>query len=207
MPQPMRQTAIADTSNDAEEMLGFSAPYTAIIGLEGACPILFHRWSCESVDAKAKAAKNSKAKKTDDVNSYVWRNEAGNICLPGEYLKQAIVHAAKFRADPRSPRKSAMDLFKAGIVAVDELCEINGGVQAWDYLDQRRVAVQRAGITRTRPAFLTGWRAECRLMVLTPEYIDAAALNETAAAAGRLIGLGDHRPSYGRFNLIRFEVT
>ena len=44
---------------------------------------------------KAKAAKGSAAKKSDNVESYVWRDGEGNICLPGEYLRGAIVAAAK----------------------------------------------------------------------------------------------------------------
>lgn len=200
-------TALSEASNDAADLIAQSEPYSVVVGIEGACPVLFHRWSCESVESKAKAAKNSRQKKTDDVESYIWRNEENHICLPGEYLKQAIVHAAKFRPDPRSPRKSAMDLFKAGVVAVDDLCPINGGVEVWDYLDQRRVTVQRAGITRVRPAFLRGWRVECQLMVLLPEYIEPSMLNEVTQAAGRLIGVADHRPSYGRFNVTKFETA
>lgn len=201
-------TAILETlspvSNDASELLSFELPYTAEISVEGIAPLLFHRWSVEAVEAKGKAAKGSAAKKTDDTESYVYRNAKSEISIPGEYFRMALVGAAKYQQDPRSPRKSAMDLFKAGVAVLDELCSL--GTKDWDYLDRRRVMIQRNGITRTRPAMAKGWKATMRLQVLTPEYINPHLLNATLATTGRLIGVGDFRPTYGRFQIVKFEV-
>lgn len=191
-------------TNGAESGIEMTLPYRAQVTLEGVCPLLFHRWNCESVESKSKAAKGSKEKKTDDVESFVYRNEKGEISIPGEYLRGAIIHAAKFQQDPRSPRKSAMDLFKAAIVSLTELASL--GSKDWDYLDKRRVVIQRNGVTRSRPAMKEGWRAEFVLMVNLPEYISPQLLNSTIQAAGKLIGLADFRPSYGRFNVVEFEV-
>lgn len=198
----MKNTELSNVSNGAETDI--ITPYVVEIEVEGVSPLLFHAWNVEAVAEKAKAAKGSKAKKQDNVDSYVYRNEEGDICIPTEYLRQSIIVAAKYRQDPRSPRKSAMDLFKAGIVGITNLVSL--GKKEWDYLDQRRVTVQRAGITRTRPAFKTGWRAIFRLIVLTPEYIAPALLNDVVQAAGRLVGVGDFRPTYGRFQVVKFAV-
>ena len=97
-----------------------------------------------------------------------------------------------------------MDLFKAGVVALDELCSL--GSTDWDYLDRRAVTVNHARVPRQRPAFNIGWRATCRLQSLLPEYISPQILNDRLQAAGRLIGVGDLRPTYGRFLVSRFEV-
>lgn len=196
--------ALAPTTNDAASTIQLLTPYAARISVEGTCPILFHRWSCEDVEAKATAAKGSRGKKQDNVESYVYRTESGELAIPGEYFRQAVIHAAKFRQDPRSPRKSAMDLFKAGIAVLDEFCSL--GVPKWDYIDQRRVTIQRAGITRMRPAMHKGWRCTVMLQVLLPEYIDAMTLNEVVQSAGRIVGVADNRPSYGRFAVVGFDV-
>lgn len=195
---------LATPTNGAEEQIGYEAPYVVSITIRGAADLLFHRWNCESVAHKASAAKNSKAKKSDDIESYVWRDESGGICLPGEYLRQSIIMAAKFRQDPRSPRKSAMDLFKAGLVCLTPLAPL--GVDECDYLDTRRVTVQRAGINRVRPAMRAGWEASFDLQVLTPEYISAALLNDVVTMAGRLVGVGDFRPTFGRFQIVEFNA-
>lgn len=195
--------SISERSNGGKVTIDASLPYSVAVALEGSSDLLFHRWNCDAVEAKAKAAKNSKAKKSDDTESYVYRNDAGELCLPGEYIRQAIIHAAKFKQDPRSPRKSAMDLYKAGVVSETMLASL--GVTEWDYLDTRRVVVQRSGISRTRPAMRAGWRAIFQLTVLTPEYISRTDLNDTLQTAGRLIGVGDFRPTYGRFQIIGFD--
>jgi len=196
---------LSETSNGGKTAIEMGLPYAVHVTLEGASDLLFHRWNCEAVDAKANAAKNSKAKKQDDIESYVWRDEKGQLCLPGEYVRQAIIHAAKFKQDPRSPRKSAMDLFKAGVVSLTDVASL--GTKSWDYLDTRRVTVQRAGVNRTRPAMKKGWKADFTLQILTPEYIDPTLFREVLDTAGRLVGVGDFRPTYGRFNVNNFKIS
>jgi len=201
-----RLTAIGgeSPSNGAEHGIEMSMPYRVEVEIEGTAPILFHRWNCESVESKSKAKKGSAEKKSDDVESYVYRTEKGELAIPGEYLRGAIVGAAKFQQDPRSPRKSAMDLFKAGVISLTPLASL--GVKDWDLLDKRRVVIQRSAITRSRPCMREGWKAKFILQIQLPEYIDQALLNSTIQAAGKLIGLGDFRPSFGRFNVIEFSV-
>lgn len=191
-------------TNGGRETIERSFPYQVSVTLEGTSDLLFHRWNCEEVEAKSKAAKGSTSKKTDNVESYVYRNDDGQLCLPGEYLRMAIIAAAKFKQDPRSPRKSAMDLFKAAIVCLNPLAPL--GCDKWDYEDKRRVVIQRSGINRIRPAMKAGWRAVFDLMCNIPEYINSFDLNETIQTAGRLIGLGDFRPTYGRFQVVGFEM-
>ncbi len=198
-------TRISPVSNDGESVIELGNPYVARIGITGTADILFKRWSVDGVEAKSKAAKGSRAKKEDDLESYVYRNLNGEISIPGEYFRMSIIGAAKFRQDPRSPRKSAMDLFKAGLVVLDPLCSL--GVTEWGYVDRRRVVVQRNAITRNRPALHAGWHCEVTLEVLLAEYISPALLNEVVQSAGRLIGIGDFRPTFGRFQVTEFVTS
>lgn len=201
-----RATEIGGESptNGSESDIEMQKPYRVLVELEGVCPLLFHRWNNESVESKAKAKKGSVEKKTDDVASYLYRDDDGNVCLPGEYLRQAVIHAAKYEQDPRSPRKSMMDLMKAALVSLTELSSL--GIKEPDYLDKRRVVIQRNAVTRTRPAVKEGWKAKFILMVNLPEYVSAQKLNYLIQMAGRVIGLADFRPSYGRFTVTGFEV-
>ena len=190
-------------TNGAEETLSYEMPYIVTVGIEGICPLIFHRWNCEAVEAKSKAAKGSKAKKSDDIESYLYRNGSNQVCLPGEYIRQSIIHAAKFKQDPRSPRKSAMDLFKAALVCLTELAPVGDNP---DFIDQRRVTVQRSGITRFRPAMRTGWKAEIDIMVNIPEYVSPTLLHQVLGDGGRLVGVGDFRPTYGRFAINKWNI-
>src|SRR5215831_18728777 len=88
-------------SNDAAHDIEFQEPYRAEIAIRGDANILFHAWSIEAVEEKANAAKGSRAKKIDNVESYVYRDERKQICVPGEYLRASICNAAKYIQDPR----------------------------------------------------------------------------------------------------------
>jgi len=198
-------TAIGpEVTNGAAVEIERSIPYRVEVTIRGEADLLFHRWNCEAVEAKAKAAKGSAAKKTDDVESYVYRNDEGELCLPGEYVRQAVIGAAKFRQDPRSPRKSAVDLVKAAVVSLTPLASL--GVTEWDYEHRCRVQVQRNGVTRVRPAMRAGWQASFVFLVNLPEYVSQEMLLGLLTDAGRLIGIGDFRPTYGRFQVTAFAV-
>jgi hypothetical protein len=66
--------------------------------------------------------------------------------------------------------------------------------------------VQRQGVTRARPAFASGWSAEIVLMSLLPQYISPSLLRRTLSDAGKLVGVGDFRPTFGRFSVTKFEL-
>jgi hypothetical protein len=194
----------AAPTNAAKELIEIQQPYVVTVKITGTADLLFHRWNCEPIEVKANAPKGSKLKKTDDIESYLYRDNDNNICLPGEYLRQSLIHAAKFRQDPRSPRKSAMDLYKAAVVGLTTYASL--GKVTPDYLHKCRAMIQRNGITRVRPAILSGWEAEMQFSVLLPEYVSPAALQDVMTQAGRLIGVGDFRPTYGRFSIKSFDV-
>lgn len=205
-----RADEVGPVSNGAAPDIDLSIPYTARVTIRGVADLLFHAWNNEAVRDKAGASKGSKAKKTDNVESYVRRDDDGLICMPGAYLAGSVYNAAKFRQDPRSPRKSAHDLFKAAVITMTPLAPIHtaagGTTKVWDFEDRRRVTVQRAGVTRTRPAFKAGWSVTMDFLVTLPGYIEPATLHDTLIDAGRLVGVADFRPTYGRFLVTSFEV-
>ena len=178
-------------TNGGKASIETELPYAVTMRIRGTADVIFHRWNPESVDAKSKAAKNRTAKKTDDLESYVYRNEAGFICCPGEYLRGAIILASKFKQDPRSPRKSAYDLFKAAIEMGPGHAGVAWGVKPADYEDRRRVLIQRQGINRVRPVMRAGWTCEFRFLITLPEYVSQDLLLEVTTLAGRIGGVGD----------------
>lgn len=199
-------TIIQSVSNGAKNFVDMSAPYRAKIKLVGTAKMLMHCWNNEAIAEKAAAKKGSAQKKTDDVESYLLRDEEGFIVMPCLNFCAAIRETGKSYPDPTSPRKSLRDRLKAIIVPEDEYGRINGGVKTWEFMDMRRVVIQRAGITRSRPAFFEGWTIEFTIMVLEPEFLPEALLAELVANAGKFQGLGDFRPTFGRFRLDSFKT-
>ena len=88
---------------------------------------------------------------------------------PGGMLSLSARASVATVSGTRSPRKSAMDLFKAGVISLTPLASL--GAKDWDYEDRRRVVVQRSAVTRVRPAMKQGWSARFEFAVQLPEYI------------------------------------
>src|ERR1019366_5783652 len=133
----------AQVSNGASDQVAMSQPYIARVTIAGVVPLLLHAWNTESVAEKAAATKNSKAKKTDDVESYVYRDTDGKLGIAGKCLMGAIAGAAKFFQDPRSSRKSAHDIFKAGVQVLTPVAPFLNETETWDYEDKQRVVIMR----------------------------------------------------------------
>ncbi|MEZ6193267.1 MAG: hypothetical protein R3C45_18495 [Phycisphaerales bacterium] len=54
------------------------------------------------------------------------------------------------------------------------------------------------------PAIAAGWSASFIFLVNLPEYVSPQMLHGLISDAGRLIGIADFRPTYGRFQITRF---
>lgn len=67
------------------------------------------------------------------------------------------------------------------------------------FVDYRGVVVGRARVMRCRPHF-PGWSTTVEL-AYDPETIDREQLVQAIATAGQLIGIGDYRPRFGRFEV------
>jgi hypothetical protein len=189
-------------SNDAQPDILITVPYDLEFVLRGTSDLLFHRWSNEAVAEKAAAKRGSAVKKQDNLESYVWRDDKGMICLPGQYVHKAMVEAGRFMQDPRSSRRTAYSLFQAAFAPVTTLAPLG---KQWEIEDRRRMTVQRQGITRTSPGFRSGWEASMRFTVTLPEYVDPQLFLEALTLAGRVIGVGQYRPTYGRFAPVKFD--
>lgn len=66
------------------------------------------------------------------------------------------------------------------------------------FFDLRPVRVQQATVNRARPIF-PSWSAEFTL-TYDSESLDETDLVRIVETAGRRVGIGDYRPTYGRFD-------
>jgi hypothetical protein len=194
-------------SNGASDFIEMGTPYTVDVTIEGTARMLMHTWNNEAVAEKAAAKKNSAQKKTDNLESYVIRDNKKRIVVPTLNFCASIRTAGKSFADPTSPRKSMHDRLKAIIIPDKEFGLINGGATDWDFVDSRRVVIQRSGITRQRPGFYEGWKITFRITVLEPEFLPLAKLKEIMDNAGKFQGLGDFRPTFGRYRIAGVELV
>jgi len=167
-----------------------------MVTLHGITDLLFKRWH-EPVGPCHYAERPSAS---EELESNVFRNAEGVIVVPGRYIESALWDGARYQQHPEHSRTHARAFFQAHVICETESAPLNGGVTTWDFVDTRTawIGTRTRTFKRQRPAFRKGWTATFTFVVLTP-LITTEMFRQVVEAAGRFIGIGDFRPSYGLF--------
>lgn len=173
------------------------------VKIKGISALLMHQFSMKDQDVKSKA-KNQK-RTEDDVESYLYKDEDGNLVQPSTHIIGTLKRAgAKFQI-PGQGKLTYKNLMGSGAVIVDPDM-IPHEHQSYE-IDRRSVVVMRARITRSRP-MLKKWALSFELEY-DEEEIPKSVLKELLDYAGRRVGIGDFRPEkggpFGRFMVTKFE--
>lgn len=176
--------------------------------LTGVCPLLMHNGQLANplnpIVRKMKEI-TSKRKKTDsdlmelarlEFMGGLYVDDKGQPCVPGELIEAML---AKGAAESKLGKK-----FKAGLICDGNFkLEYEGPKDAdklWDngkFRDTRGAKVGQSRVMRTRPIF-HDWSLIVTVQFL-PSVMNRSNVTDAMAIAGQLVGLGDYRPKFGRF--------
>lgn len=148
----------------------------------------------------------SKRTKTDEDHENIARLEhAGSLYLdpdvgpyvPGQNVERCLVDAARISKQGVKVQRGVFIETDVNPLGYTGPRDVDG---LWKDENFRHVASVKVGQSRTmrcRPMF-NAWSVEAD-GILDPAVIDLTDLNAIAVTAGQMIGLGDWRPRYGRF--------
>jgi hypothetical protein len=184
--------------------------------IEGVAPLLMHNGQlADPMNKFAKAMKkvSSKKKKTDEDYEELARhefmgglyvNEQGHPCIPGEVLEATIASGAKHTKKGK--------VAKSAIIVDGNFPVIYEGPKTPEKLfedDNFRhvcgVKVGQARVMRTRPKF-NAWGVKFVVHYL-PDVVDEREIATFVEDAGRVSGLCDGRPRFGRFNVVKTSAA
>lgn len=179
--------------------------------IKGVAPLILHNGQTAdplNPHSKSIAEIAGKRKKTDADQQELARREwyaglyiaNGEPCLPYQMIESGLVAGAK--REKRGPAA------KAGII-VDTNARLEyDGPHAADELWKNEtfrlrvpVKVGMARVMRTRP-FFPIWSAELAISFLT-DTLNAGDIHNFLVTLGQSIGLGDWRPRFGRFEVVK----
>lgn len=181
------------------------------IQITGKSPLLMHsdRFA-NPLDPMTKAHKEltSIRKKSDEnqiaiaksefIGGCYWRAGVG-FFMPAQNLDACLLGAAKLQ-------KLGVKFKQATQILEDDLPLIGKfpatPEKLWeqpDHVDARGVKVGQAKIIRYRPIFKE-WALQATVM-FNEEILSPSEVKKAIEDAGALIGLGDYRPRFGRFNV------
>lgn len=189
--------------------------YSVDIKIRGDAPLMQHRFPMPDLKDMVKGGKKQTGATdyTQEWREYFYSNGDGEIHQPAGHFEGAMVKAAVNFKIQGKRGKTYKDLFRAAVFVTPE--HIPHGVKVPDeldtdgdkplYLDMRPVVVNRARVVRIRPTFKAGWELEFTIEVID-DQIAAELVQDVLVLAGKTVGIGDFRPKFGRFSVIRFEV-
>jgi hypothetical protein len=182
----------------------------AQIVIEGIRPLLMHRGNMANpLDPHAKALKALSGKRgkteqdlleiaeTEWRGGLYWSEELGPY-LPAEMLEASIVAGGKKHKLGTAIKQAVQIIEDAVPLEYDGPRDIEGLMAAGDrfYMDAV-VKVGMAKVVRRRPIFHQ-WKATFNVEI-DPTVLDVRQVELAVNTAGRLLGMGDWRPRYGRF--------
>jgi hypothetical protein len=185
---------------------------TKAFNLKGVSPLLMHNVRLANPgDAVAMELKkvSAKQKKTDsdytrmsdiEFRGGLYLNGDLRIIIPAKCIEAAIYEAAgKIIRSGKKLFKSSVFVFEDSILGYDGPKDPEKLAEDQRFYSVEPVVIQRKRIMRTRPIFRT-WTAET-VVTFFPESVNESQVNDAIEYAGRMVGLCDWRPRYGRFEL------
>jgi len=191
---------------------------TVQIRFQGVSPLLCHNGQTadpRNTYAKAMKAISGKRKKTDADYDEMARLEwlaglyrtSDDIVIPDYVIESTMISGAK--KSKRGPQAKCGLFFtehaslhfvgKPDVITDDTLAEM---FVSGDFTHTIGVKVSMSKVMRTRPIF-RNWSLTATAQY-DPDVLNLRDVEEIAADAGKLVGLGDWRPKHGRFEA---EVT
>lgn len=179
--------------------------------ITGASPLLMHADTFANPlhpATKLHKALTSKRKKTDEDHEAIARSEFISGCywneqdgfhVPGQNFDATFQMGARLA-------KLGTHWKRGAVVVTDQAKLLFDGPSTpealWEdsrFVDCRGVKVGQSKIMRYRPLF-TRWAAVVDVAI-NPEVLDVAEAKKAITDAGRLIGVCEYRPRFGRFEV------
>ena len=183
------------------------------IKIEGRTPLLLHNgMMADPLNPATQELKKVSGKKTKTIQDHMdmarleWfaglylAPDGKTIIVPGINIEKSIIEAAR---KSRKGKQCESGVMVDGDIPLDFADKGKSLDKIYDsnqYADRRMVAVDRKRIARTRPKFQT-WGLSFRID-FDNELVNRADLIDIVDLAGQLIGLGDYRPRFGKFERV-----
>ena len=180
------------------------------VKIQGLSPLLQHRYVF--TDEKEEAAKRKTGKKdySEEWKSALYWDDDLGIIQPATHIEAAMIKAAVDFQIVGKGKKTYKDLFKSAVFVTPDY--IPHGLKGTREglvkegrisIDKRLVRVNNSGVERLRP-ILKDWVLEFTIEV-HDDQVSLDTVHQVLEHAGRYVGIGDFRPKFGRFSVLRFE--
>lgn len=187
-----------------------SATVEIKVTLTGVGPMLMHNERLanplDPISRKMKEITSKRKKTDDDIDDLArlefegglyWDEDTGPY-LPSWNVKRSIQDGAKLNKLGRAIERSLTPLVRSCPLRYQGPRDVEG-LYNGNYHDTRSVKVGTSKVSRTRPRFDV-WAIELRCDLAT-EILNLAEFEQVARNAGLMVGIGDFRQRFGRYDV------
>jgi hypothetical protein len=168
------------------------------VKIRGIAPMLQNRYPMEAESEETAKRRDEKFDPKEDAEKALYRNKDGCF-VPSSWIEAALRDTAKeFKGKGRASLKGTI---LSSVFVEPE--EIPLGKKTYDEIDRRPAVIQRQRIVKSRPRF-NSWAIEFTIN-FDEERVKKEVLKEVLIEAGKSKGIGDYRPKFGRFEVVKFD--
>jgi hypothetical protein len=178
------------------------------VEIEGIAPLIQNNPASHLAKAPNQPGKRGGSRKemSEDWRVRVYLSADGKTLQhPSEALESCLKESAKeFKAGGR----------RTMLTPVKRTCFINGDfINITNRTEPDRIRQMNPRNTAGQlvpyyaPEFSAGWRMEFYLVLTNDDIVEPGHLHEILTFAGQRIGIGVHRPKFGRFIVVKFDET
>jgi len=176
------------------------------VTIKGVTPLLMSKFTEDQLQPNKKTNKNITPK--ESAEKYAYRDENGQLCIPGECIYACLIEAGKFH----KKGKNKVTTFKKTLITAGvEHLEGNYSLGTKDFdVDSRAAVVPATGgrIMVHRP-MLKDWQISFQLEI-DPNEFSIEDIRTYMNDAGKKCGLLAYRPAckgwFGKFEIVKWEV-
>jgi hypothetical protein len=153
---------------------------------------------------------SGKRKKTDEdrydlmkieARGGCWETTDGTLGIPNEAVWRSIYDAAKaYKRGEDIKRALLIDPDTVPLLIDGDVVDCDIFLKDPEHIDYRPVKIMGKKTMRARPLIPAGWQSTHTAEILE-DVIDLGDMAPIFERAGRLVGIGDWRPRYGRFEI------
>jgi len=181
-------------------------PKIVNVKIRGTSDLLQHRRPPES-EEEENNRKSGEIDYSKDVEKAVYRDSEIGCYIPAEHIEASLKLSGSDFPVKGGGMKNYKKLMNARIIVEPDKIPFIPAKTKVDYVDERWGKIPpRTGamVWLRRPAFKKGWEAEFNVLVLD-DQIPLETLKNILVNAGRFYSIGDHKPRFGRFEVVEFK--
>ena len=169
--------------------------------IKGLTPLVMDRLDIEDIIKPKQVKKYTEEVLQAMAEHAVYRNGNG-LYIPNRNLKKCIWEGSKIGRLRLIGRQSLAPFIEASVFV--EPREIPFGKKEPDGFIQFPMRRKDGNVIPKRLPILTDWNLCFTLLIYDAEIVDK--VKEALVTAGFAVGLGNQRPEYGRFEVLKWEV-